>query len=65
MANFPLAFWENDLQDVGRNKTYFKTGEGKIEADGLGSHRHSGKSVSKASTTDGRLPPEPQPKTPP
>lgn len=65
MANFPLAFWKNDLQGVGRNKTYFKTGEGKIEADGLDSHRHSRKSVSKASTTDGSLPPKPQPKSPP
>jgi len=37
LANPPLAFWKNDLQGVGRNKTYFKTGGGKIEADGLGS----------------------------
>lgn len=64
MANFPLAFWKNDLQGVRRNKTYFKTGEDKIKADGLGSHKHSRKSVSKASTTDGRLLPKPQPKSP-
>lgn len=44
MANFPLAFWKNDLQGVGTNKTYFRTGEGKRQADGLGSHRHSRKS---------------------
>lgn len=65
LVNFPLAFWKNDLQGDGRNKTCIKIGEGKVEADGLPIHRHSRKSVSKVSTTDGSLPPKPQPKSPP
>lgn len=47
LANSPLAFWKNDLQGVIRNKTYFKNRWRQEKADGLSSHRHSRKSISK------------------